>query len=1268
MLIEGTIRGKKTSVLIDNFVKLINDGISADEILVLCLNSSKRQFFTDSVLAKISRPAFGGLNIKTFFGLVYNAIYDNWPIIENAIKTGDTKIIPNMCGLELSRDFLSKSIKLSGFKDYFSKINLLHQLFRRNQLRIMNMLSDEEFLERSKILKETFYEDTEKAYNNYKKFSLKYRSFDYLRQISLFPVIYKNTDYFNNIKYLFADDADEMTYAEIEFIKHLAPNLKDKWIAYDKRGASRCGFLSAYKSAVFEFENIFKEKPYKCDEEDFIQKEADKLYKNIINKKYANVPFMKYCSYSRRFEMLDEAFRKIQQLLSGGAKLSDIAIITPVMDDMFVSFLNRSFASPEDYQIISGSQKLCDNRFLKCVFTLTKIVFPELKLPVEISEYRLFLQDILKIPVKYSKEVVESFFKYGEVIDFEFSDNKYQDSYNSFKNFISKDFSGNLSNFLTEVYNFCSNSINKKDLVKFNFFIKEIKGFENAYGELNTEEKRKIISQFENGIISENPAGFEKIDENAVIIGTPQKITDFEIRRKYQIWLDISSDLWSMRDIGTLYNAWVFNAEWEGKSFTYQDNLRFSNEKYARVLRKLILCCEKEIFAYSSIYDSSGYENFGTIHLLFKTESKEKTAKYIFTPRSDQKKLLEYSSGKVGVNAVPGAGKTTVLTALIIKLIQNGILPENIFVLTYMESAASNFREKIKSAFPEMTDLPNISTIHGLAFRIIKENNHYTRLSLPENIEIADDNTKQKLLREVIYELNLSENDYDDYEKGISAVKLSPDGIKPLKNIGRHFLKVYELYNKKLCERGLIDYDDMLKNAVKLITENEDIKNYYTNLCHYVIEDEAQDSSELQQKLLTILSSKHNNFLRVGDINQAITSSFTDSDPKSFKKYFSQNERIEMTSSQRSAIQIQKLANDLIDYSLTNEELKDSFFKTKLRPAKSNPASDISPQWKIFENSSLEKSFILDKIRELSAQNIKKSVGILLRNNYQVNEFASFLSQNGLKITLRSDILEQKTVFRLIFSYLKFLRKPFDNDRVINLMKEFINAGIIRFSENDFNYIKNLSKPFIHLNADNLPSENLMQLWWNIEFKNNLACLSLDNAAVTIGLRYFYSSAEKSNIYLIAAIIKKLINEYKNEDLILEKLEGIASKPLGSSYKFFEEESECSDIKIMTVHKSKGDEFDVVFIPELSEENYPLCISKAKSGSFFVQTIKDLRYGYEKKSIEELKKEQTEETLRLLYVGITRAKKELYLSCSTKSKRGRKMNVSSLFDIFGGEE
>lgn len=315
-----------------------------------------------------------------------------------------------------------------------------------------------------------------------------------------------------------------------------------------------------------------------------------------------------------------------------------------------------------------------------------------------------------------------------------------------------------------------------------------------------------------------------------------------------------------------------------------------------------------------------------------KVNNEDKKSMWKIVPREDQKPVVEYKGGYAAVNAVPGAGKTTILTALLIKLINSGIPPAGIFVLTYMESAASNIREKIKLALPNLNEMPNVSTIHGLAFRIIKENNNYVKLDLSDNIDIADDNTRQKIIRECISDLNLEHSDYDDYEKAVSAVKLAPSGMKSLEKLknSKHFDKVYSLYEQKLRKAGVIDYDDMLRYAVKLVDEYPEIKKYYADLCSFVIEDEAQDSSELQQKLLLLLSSQNGNLLRIGDINQAITSSFTDSNPKCFKRYFDENTKMIMKSSQRSAVQIQKTANELIDFAKNNEFLKDTFLTASL--------------------------------------------------------------------------------------------------------------------------------------------------------------------------------------------------------------------------------------------------------------------------------------------------------------------------------------------------
>ena len=113
----------------------------------------------------------------------------------------------------------------------------------------------------------------------------------------------------------------------------------------------------------------------------------------------------------------------------------------------------------------------------------------------------------------------------------------------------------------------------------------------------------------------------------------------------------------------------------------------------------------------------------------------------------------------MAISAVPGAGKTTILLALIIKLLENEIKPENIFVLTYMESAARNFRDRIKSICADLTTLPNISTIHGLALRILKDNSNYERLNLPSDFEICDDTKRYNILQQISQKIKLKKGE-----------------------------------------------------------------------------------------------------------------------------------------------------------------------------------------------------------------------------------------------------------------------------------------------------------------------------------------------------------------------------------------------------------------------------------------------------------------------------------------------------------------------------
>ena len=189
MLIDGTIQSNKSEILQKKYVELINSGILPENILVLCLNSYKKQSFIENIEKEITKNLYGKHNIQTFYGLCYTAITDNWPVIEESITIGDSVIFPNLCGLELSRTFLSDCIKDGVFKDYFSKTNLLHQMFKRMQLFVLNGINDKEAFKKSQILKETFFEDSTFAYDKFRRLTLKYRSFDYLRQISILPYI-----------------------------------------------------------------------------------------------------------------------------------------------------------------------------------------------------------------------------------------------------------------------------------------------------------------------------------------------------------------------------------------------------------------------------------------------------------------------------------------------------------------------------------------------------------------------------------------------------------------------------------------------------------------------------------------------------------------------------------------------------------------------------------------------------------------------------------------------------------------------------------------------------------------------------------------------------------------------------------------------------------------------------------------------------------------------------------------------------------------------
>ena len=1239
--------------LLKKYFSLISEGVKPSEILVLVQNSNSKKILQNKILEKIPVGSIEKINVHSFFSLVYNTLQENWCFLENSVKGEKSFILPNLVGLEVSQFLLKDLLKNIIVKGYNSKKSLIHQIFRRYALIVQNDLSDSDVRERAGILKEAFADDAELIIKKLLKVTLENRSLDYLRQALIFKFVYLHTDYFKNIKYLLVSDADEMTPACFDFIEHLKPQLKDWTICFDSLGSSRCGYLSADTSIEHKLKTLFNEEVVDNVKENKF-KNGEIIFSNILDGKQEALERFSLTSLSKRAEILDWTINKIKELLSEkNIQPKDITIITPLQDDMLKFTLAENLSKNCRLVFLSGSEKLISNPLVRASLNILRLM---LGLEVDEMDLRSVVSDYIGIPLIYSKEIFETYKKTKSLpIEIDKYNDKYQNFYKAFNEIKEKDCKLSLK--VYEMFVKVVDFVDKTKINKFNFFIKELRDFENVLG-VNVVKDRieDIILHFENSIIAENPNSTLEILDNDLIIATPQKIIDSKISTKYQFWLDVSHSDWVKTDTGPLYNAWVMQKDWAKDEYTVEDDIFLSHQKTARILRKLLLLSEVHTFALSSLFDTSGTENLGGIQPYIEASAgevyKSKPA-FKIVPRDDQRPVLDYQKGSMAISAVPGAGKTTILLALIIKLMQKGINPNNIYVLTYMDSAARNFRERIKNMCPDTTLLPNISTIHGLALKILKENSNFERLNLTDDFDICDDTQRMRIIRSIGSKLTKTE--LEDFDRATSVFKLQEGNIDTPsidKKIEK-FKLFYKEYQNQLKEANMIDYDDILIMSVKLLENNPDILEYYQDICEYIIEDEAQDSSGVQQRLIGLLSGKHKNLIRCGDINQAITTTFSNADVEGFRKFIQTSDKtVEMNHSQRCTQDVMNLANNLVNWG--SKLLPKAFFISYMKGVEGkNPISEHAINSIIFDNQFAERNYVLKEIKNILTRNKDATIGLLLRNNYQVASWTTFINDAGLKTITRSESLGQKGVFNTIFSILQFIQKPFDNEVLASTYEKLAELGF--YKQRLQLEIKNSETPFIQKNMDDIENNSLSQFLWDMQYWLNSSTLPLEELVIRIGLFYYTSDIEKSNVYLIAILVKRL-NSTGDFDLTLQRLEELSKRPSLSGFKFFSEEEDKDAIKgkvqLMTLHKSKGDEFDYVFLPEMSEKNLSIDVNKAKlkSSSTFMEEVKGFNPKYKKKTEVELKEFNSEETLRLLYVAITRAQRKLYITTSSKSK------------------
>ena len=715
--------------------------------------------------------------------------------------------------------------------------------------------------------------------------------------------------------------------------------------------------------------------------------------------------------------------------------------------------------------------------------------------------------------------------------------------------------------------------------------------------------------------------------------------------------------------------------------------------------------------------------------------------------REDQLPIIQYENGKMAVPAVPGAGKTFIVTNLVAKLLEEKRQGKGkILILTYMNSAVNNFKIRIKKILEEKNiDEKNsyeVMTIHSLAVKIIKEKPEIVMLN--EDFNIADDLQKTMILNECInnFKINGGEKAFrfflkeqkdpiwadrqlDAWDKGfydliqntISELKykdISPQKLEEYMRENRRgilkiILPIYKEYERRLKANGLLDYDDMLILAYKALSIDEDLKIKYQNKYQYVFEDECQDSNEIQGKIIGLICEEHNNLVRVGDINQSITGTFSSSDPKFFKEFIEDSDYCyRMDMSNRSSKDIINLANELTRYVTQNlqpecrDALEQMDIKTvpKNKGYKENPKPDkYQISYKYYKTFDKEIEQTVKFVRNIHKRYPDKSIGILVPYNDHINLVAKELIKEDLEFEeLGPNSLRKRRIIDNIAIIIDFILNCDEKEKLIEVLDKVYIKTDNKEGKKDFLqllretnltveellYDEECTKELI-IDTDSDLYESFLFGLKNLKNIIEYPLTRIDKLILFIGNSMMMEDEERAIVDYLGFYVKYLLAE--NNSMNLQQIYNLLSDRKNRVFSYIIEvvseingyEALPGSITVCNYHKSKGLEWDCVFLLGMTQFNFPDNIyekfqcdkwylkEKYKNPESNIKAEIDFMLHGEvtKNYAKEIKENLIKEKIRLLYVGITRAKEMLILSASEKNSATdrNKQNPSMYLNI-----
>lgn len=586
---------------------------------------------------------------------------------------------------------------------------------------------------------------------------------------------------------------------------------------------------------------------------------------------------------------------------------------------------------------------------------------------------------------------------------------------------------------------------------------------------------------------------------------------------------------------------------------------------------------------------------------------------------SKQLQAAKHLDGPLLVLAIPGSGKTTMLLERI-KFLSEHIDSSKILNLTFSRIQANDMKKRFDSKDS------NFMTIHAFCYLIIRNylKKYNRQVNLIEDEKIYN---KYNLVGEIYKNINkkkMSKEDLNLFFQKVSFMKNSLLDISYLKKVEiSNAEKIYLEYEKIKKQKHLLDFDDMQVYALELLNDESllrSIKNKYK----YFQLDEGQDTSLLQFKILEKIVYPENNLLVVADDDQSIYS-FRAADPKyllNFKEIYKDAKIISLDTNYRSGKEIIKLASTFIKQNKNR-------YKKDFKVNRKNP-SQI--KIKSFKNFSKEYAYILENIDK------NENTGILFRNNISAISLISYLLENNIDFSINSKIMDffESKIFLDMISIINFsndfndveifpeiyykISSYLSKDDIEKLIYKPVNENIFEFFENsdieDFkkDALFNIEKKLNHLRKLDI-DKKISFIYQSLSYKDYIDMLS----------RKYKEETVNKDIYIES--LKYFTKSCENLDQVYEKIKIIEKKSKSLSE---------NNLKLSTIHSSKGLEYDTVFVIDLIKNEFPIILDEE---NYF---------------------ERLEEERRIFYVGLTRARDSLYI-LTLKNRNNKKVYPSKFY-------